>query len=230
MSELMRYIKTILSDLIKFFIIYLPGSTGRRIRYLYYKRKFKKCGTNVFIDEGVIIQNPEYISFGSNVWVGNGCVLIAGPINLEGRIVKRKENTNFTWQEGELIFSDNVDIGPFCLIQAHGGVYIGSNCGISSGTKLYSAVNLPTSPYDNSELIFFSHWNTKSAYIVSPIVLEDNVGIGLNSVILAGVHIGKDSFVVLDSVVINSFDENSYIEGNRAKRIKERFKMNKKNE
>jgi len=230
MSNLWGYLKTFLRDLVSFFIIYMPGSTGRRIRYFYYRRRFKKCGKNVLIDEGVVIENPEWMSIGNNTWIGSRCVLKAGPLDLGSRIVKRKEKRNFRWQEGELVLSDNVEIAPSCQIQAHGGIYIGSNCGISSGAKLYSVMNLPTNPYDRRDVIFFSHWNTKSAYMVSPIIFEENVGIGLNSVVLAGVHIGKNSFVAANSVVMGSFGENSFIKGNRAKRIKDRFKIKKEDE
>jgi len=72
--KLLRNIKTVLFDICTFFITYLPSSTGRKLRYVYWKRKFKKCGKNVIIGEGVIIQNPECISIGDNVWKRNFCV------------------------------------------------------------------------------------------------------------------------------------------------------------
>jgi acetyltransferase-like isoleucine patch superfamily enzyme len=39
----------------------------------------------------------------------------------------------------------------------------------------------------------------------------------------SGERIGRDSFVVSNSLVINPFPENSYIAGQPAKRIRERF-------
>ena len=50
-----------------------------------------------------------------------------------------------------------------------------------------------------------------------------SVGTCLNVVILPGVSIGKDSFVAINSVVNSSFEKNSMIAGNPAKRIKNRF-------
>jgi acetyltransferase-like isoleucine patch superfamily enzyme len=70
----------VLNDILKFFITYFPGPTGRKIRYYYWRGKFRKCGKNVLIDEGVIIQGPEYISIGDNVWIDKYSILMAGPV------------------------------------------------------------------------------------------------------------------------------------------------------
>lgn len=90
MLKYIRYAKRVLSDFFQFFLIYTPTPTERKFRYWYYKRKFKKCGKNVITDEGVIIQNQEWISVGDNVWIDKYCILMAGPVDLEGKIVKRK--------------------------------------------------------------------------------------------------------------------------------------------
>ena len=130
---------------------------------------------------------------------------------------------NINLAQGELYIGDNVHIAPFCIIQAHGGVFIGNNSGLSSGVKIYSFSNVPTNPYDPSDQVLFTTMCHRSAYLVGSVVLDDNVGIALNSIILPGVHIEKDSFVAPMSLVINSFEKNSYITGYPAKRIKNRF-------
>ena len=84
-----------IESLIALPVIYMPNPLGAKIRYLYYKRKFKKMGKNVRIDEGVIIQGAEWISVGNNVHIDKYCVIAAGKGNLSGRIVKRKENLDF---------------------------------------------------------------------------------------------------------------------------------------
>jgi len=57
-----------------------------------------------------------------------------------------------------------------------------------------------------------------------PIHLADNVGIGIGCVILPGVTILADSFVLSNSVVSSSFEENSLIGGNPAKKDGDRYK------
>src|SRR3989304_4746888 len=136
----MKYIIQAIQEFFKFFIIYWPGSSGRKIRYFYYKNKFKACGKKFYIDEGVIIDSPKSISLGENIWIDRYCVLIAGRAIVENskRLVERKLNPNFKGKEGELIIKSNVHIAPFCVVQAHAGVEIGENCGLASGTKVYS--------------------------------------------------------------------------------------------
>ncbi len=208
---------------------FLPGRIGNFVRYFYWRRRFKYCGKNVRIDAGIKITNPEFISIGNNVWLDNYCILIAGigKINLKAENIKIKENKFFKGQKGELIINDNVHIAPFCLIQAHGGVYIGKNSGLSTSTKIYSYSNLPTNPTDNSDIIYFTALNKHSYYFLSPVVLEENVGCAINVIILPGVCVGSNSFIAPNSVVITSFKENSYLSGNPAKKISERFNLEK---
>lgn len=218
--------KHLVSDVIRFLIIYMPGPTGRKLRYLYYKKKFKKCGKNVIIDEGVTIQGAEWISIDNNVWIDKYCVLIAGPINLDELIVKRRENKNFKGKEGELIIGSECHIGAFNIIQAHGGVYIGNFVTTSADVKIYSLSNYP---YDelNPTSVTYANCMVKDkpvSYIISPVVIEDGVWVALNTIVLGGT-IGKNSFVTSNSIVLNDIPENSYASGNPAKRIKERFKL-----
>jgi len=230
--RLIRKIKIAFDDLIRFPIIYMPGVLGKKLRYWYYKKKFKRCGKNVIIDEGVIIQGAEWISIGDNVWIDKYCVLIAGKVDLEGKIIKRKGNKDFRWEEGELIIGSGVHIGSFNILQAHGGVYLGNNITTSAGVNLYSLSNYP---YDenNPELITYANCMVGEGqpvpYIVSPIVINDGVWIALNSIVLGGT-IYKNSFISSNSIVVTDIPENSYASGNPAKRIKERFKLRDEND
>ncbi len=230
LEKIVKYIKHIAGDFIRFFIVYLPGPTGKKLRYFYFKRKFKSCGKNVLIDEGVIIQNPEWISVGDNVWIDKYSVLMAGPVNLEKQWVKKRDNINFKWNEGELVIGSGVHIGIFNIIQAHSGVFIGDNVTTSAGVKIYSLSNYPYNENEPSCITYANCMvgNDKPvSYIVSPIVIEDGVWIALNSIILGGT-VGKDSFIASDSLVLNDIPPNSYASGNPAKRIKERFKLEAK--
>jgi len=216
----------VLNDILKFFITYFPGPTGRKIRYYYWRKKFRKCGKNVLIDEGVIIKGPEYISIGDNVWIDKYSILMAGPVKFnDNSVVKRIENKNFKYEEGELIIGNGIHIGISNIIQAHGGVYIGNNVTTSAGVKIYSLSNYP---YDENDLKTITYANCmasgKISYILSPIVIEDGVWIALNSIILGGT-IGKNSFISSNSLVYKDILENSYASGNPARKIKDRFQM-----
>ena len=59
--------------------------------------------------------------------------------------------------------------------------------------------------------------------LIGKVVLHENVWIGLDTVISPGVEIGKNSFVRSKSIVLKSFEENSYISGDPATRQRDRF-------
>lgn len=228
---MLKKIEIVIHDIVKTVIINISGSVGRKIRYWYWSKRFKKCGKNVIIDEGVIIQNPEWISVGDNVWIDKYCVLIAGPVNLENKSVKRRQNNNYKWGDGELIIGSEVHIGIYNIIQAHAGVYIGNKVTTSAGVKIYSLSNYPFDEH-NPELITYANCMVKNGttlYIASPIVIEEGVWLGLNSIVLGGC-IEKNSFITSNSIVLNNIPKNSYASGNPAQRIKARFKTKANNE
>lgn len=61
------------------------------------------------------------------------------------------------------------------------------------------------------------------AYSNGPIIVEDDVWIGLQSIIMSGVTIGRGSIIAAGSVVTKSIPEFSIVGGNPAKFIKNRF-------
>src|SRR5699024_6060486 len=54
----------------------------------------------------------------------------------------------------------------------------------------------------------------------SPVVVEDNVLVGANAVVLAGVHIGKDAVVAAGAVVTKDVPAGAVVAGTPAKIIK----------
>ena len=104
----------LLKDVFLFFMTYLPGSGGNWLRYKFYKRRFKSCGKNVIVDVGVIINGAEYITVGDNVHLDKYCIIHAGKANI-GKI-KRKQNTAYQYDEGELIIGSNIHIVQFVLL------------------------------------------------------------------------------------------------------------------
>ena len=211
-EKLLRQIYFLIETLIR----NISGVIGIKIRRWYYSKRFAKCGENLRIDEGVIIQNPEYIYVGDNVWIDKYCILIAGKVDIPKGYIKIKRNKNYHYKEGELHIGNNIHIATQCIIQAHGGVSIGDYFTASAGTKIYSLSN------DVKKCKHGTQYSDTIYYIMSPISIEENVWIGINAVILGG-HIEKNSFIAPNSVVITNIKENSFASGNPAKKIKDRF-------
>lgn len=212
----------VLCDIGKLFIVYMPGKFGIKLRYLYYKKKFKKCGENLFIDIGVHIDGTEFISIGDNVYIDKYCIIATGK-NLTGKI-RRKQNDNFQGNEGEIIIGNDIHIAQFCILMGYGGIEIKNNCVLSSGCKVYSLTN---TAYDmeNKEKVISLMPYSQAPFLLSPVVFENNTWIGLNTIVMPSVNIGKDSFCTTGSLLMDDFQENSYISGQPAKRVRARFNV-----
>jgi len=212
-------------------IIYLPGFVGDKLRYLYYKPKLKYLGNNVKIDVGVHIIHPECISIDDNCWIDKYVILLAG-CPFEGkRKIYEKENINYHEKKGELKISKNVHIAPYVLISALGGVQIGNNLTIASGSKIYSFSHHYKNLLNIEDDFIYKFTSMappeEQALISSPIVIEDNTAIGVNTVVLPGVTIHQNSWIGANSVVISDIPPNVIAVGNPAKPIKDRFTQKK---
>ena len=212
----MKKVLNLYFQIVETLIRNISGRIGTVLRRKYYTKRFAQCGKNLVIDEGVIIQGAKDIFIGDNVWIDKYCILMAGKVDIPREQVKIKQNKNYEYMDGELHIGTNVHIAPQCIIQAHGGVSIGNDFTASAGSKIYSLSN------DVQNCKFGTYTQREINYIKSPIVIKDNVWIGVNTLVLAGT-IENDSFVTPNSVVITNIKENSFAGGNPAKIIKDRF-------
>jgi galactoside O-acetyltransferase len=181
----------------------IGGAVGVRIRYLYYKKQFKTCGSKVIIEEGVYFENLKSISLGNNIWIDKQTILLGGPFNPNSRNYYQKGSVIVNW--GDLVVSDGVHIAPFSLVQAHGGVHIGKNVTIASGSKIYSLShhykNL-NNPNDPKRYSFSTMAKAEDQFlIIGNVIIEDDAAVGLNSVILPGTHIPRGTWIAAMSTI-----------------------------
>lgn len=107
--------------------------------------------------------------------------------------------------EGEILIGDNCRLNG-TYVHAKKSIKIGKNCVIAAGTNIIDL--------NGHELI--SSNRTKGEDMPKEIIIEDNVWICVNSVILKGTVIGRNSVVAANSVVKGVFPPNSLIQGNPA--------------
>lgn len=212
----------LLKGILKLFIIYLPGNIGYKIRYIYYKKTLKTIGYNVKIDIGVLIEGESLISIGDNAHIDKYCIISTG-LDVKGS-VSTVSNANHTVNKGEIIIGDNVHIVHNCIIMGYGGVQFEDNVVVSAGSKIYSLTNTPTNPEYPSQIISIVPYD-QAPFLMGAVTLAENVWLGLNVIIMPGVFIGKDSFVVSNSLVLKSTEENSYLVGQPAINKKKRFNL-----
>jgi acetyltransferase-like isoleucine patch superfamily enzyme len=220
-------IKRAIFSLIESFLRNISGGIGSKLRFIYYRRRFKKCGLNLRIDIGVIFENPENMVIGSNVWVMEYSHLIAKPRNFEvtDRYIKKIMNDSYTSQnEGALEIGSEVQVGPYNIIHGFGGLLIKNRVTLSARVSIYSFSHYYRNDNDPSQITYANGMVTSASVscVESPIVLQDGVWLGLGVSVFSGT-IKKNSFVVSGSIVTTDIPENSYAQGHPAARIKERF-------
>lgn len=111
-----------------------------------------------------------------------------------------------------IVIGDNTRIHGTC-IHAYKSIEIGKNCLIAANTQIFDG-----SGHDLSMKNPENRINTQGS--TKPIVIEDNVWIGANSIILPGTRIGKASVVSAGSVVRGNIPPYSLVAGNPVKKIR----------
>ncbi len=175
----------------------ISGGIGRKLRYTYYRNKFKSCGKNVIIDEGVYFENFHTISIGNNVWIDRNTIFLGGAFNSIDRQFYQSGKSEIPW--GMLSLANGVHIAPFSLIQSHGGVSIGEDVTIASGSKIYSLSHhyRNLNDKDDKKRYSFSTMAEKidQFMIVGNVIIGDRAAIGLNSVLLPGTVVPEGTWI-----------------------------------
>lgn len=116
--------------------------------------------------------------------------------------------------ESNLQLSDHVFIGPFCFIEASGGVTIGE------GTQITHHVSIVTHSSHRAQRLLgraYVDWTgPKPGWIAGPVAIGPYCFIGPHSLLEAGTTLGRGCIVRAGSVVRGTFPEFSVIAGNPA--------------
>jgi acetyltransferase-like isoleucine patch superfamily enzyme len=162
------------------------------------------------------------------VHIDKGVILVAADpdLDLSMRDLKECRPPKSQIGRGELVIGDHAHIAQNCMIFAYGGVRLGSKCVLSAGSKLYSLTSLPWNPHNRGERgVSIVPYSCRSPSHMGPIELEENVWLGLDCVVFPGVTIERDCFARSNSLIMSSFPQNSYIKGDPARRVDERYRV-----
>lgn len=188
-------IKKIYLLFLTFFIVPIPTFLGENLRYLFYRKMFKKVNGKFKIGKHVNIMGFENIEIGKNVYFADYSQVFAH----DNGFVKIGNNfgLNFNSQIG----------GSF------GKISIGNNCAIAPNCVLRASNHT----FENPDIPFREQGHT-----YGEIVLEDDVWIASNCVITANTKIGNSSIIGAGSVVTKDIEPYSIVGGVPAKLIKKR--------
>ena len=120
---------------------------------------------------------------------------------------------NFTLLNGAIIMAEErIEIGSYCLISWNVGIADSDFHPLEPAQRLIDAHAL--APY-------FKDRPPRPPLRTVPVIIADNVWIGMNATILKGVTIGENSVVAAGSVVSKSVPPNTVVAGNPAIKVKE---------
>lgn len=169
---------------------------------------------NIKIKGKLIITGKPIIDIreGSYLYIGDGVALNSR--NKGYHINMHSPVKLFADRPGAQIrIGDKTRIHGTC-IHAYQSVVIGSNCLIAANCQIFDG-----NGHDLSFSCVENRINTKGS--TKPIVIEDNVWIGANSIILPGVKIGRGSVISANSVVTKDVPQMVVAGGNPAIMIKD---------
>ena len=187
---------------------YSRGAAGFFLRAAYYKNRLKRMGQNVFIDVGVTIWEP------GNVEIDQGCH-IDTYVNILGG----------ARGHGFVRIGKYVHVASFCVLAGRGGIEIGDYAAIAAGSNIYSGTNYYQNPESQSNklLCMSAAAPLDMQYVIEkPVAIGEYAFIGLDTIVLPGVTIGKAAVVGAGSMVGNDIPPFAIAVGSPAKVVKQR--------
>jgi len=164
-----------------------------------------KCNGNLIVKKWPIIdvKKGAYLEIGKNVTIDSDNYVYGYGLFTKTKLQAKNEGAR-------LIIGDNTIIHGSC-IHATELITIGANCNIAGNCQIFDCIG--HNIYDTEDHRPFV-LDTKK------VIIEDNVWIGLNSIILPGSVIRKGSVIAAGSIVRGEFEKFSLIGGNPAVFIK----------
>ena len=150
-------------------------------------------------------KEPGMIKLGNHVSCYAGCSFSIGP-NGQCRV------GDFTLLNGALIMAEErIEIGSHCLVSWNVGIADSDFHPLEPAQRLVDAKALAP---------FYKDRPPRPKLHTAPVIIANNVWIGMNATILKGVTIGENSVVAAGSVVTKPVPANTVVAGNPAVVVK----------
>ena len=173
---------------------------GKKVRIFYPTNL--QVGYNTIIEDGAEINclSQQGIKLGNRVTIGKYAII--RPSNIYGGPIG-----------AGLTMGDNSNIGPYNYIGCSGKITIGNNVMLAPRVSIYAENHV----FDHPDVLIRDQGVEKKE-----VIIENDCWIAANSILLAGVTIGKGSVVAAGSVVTENVPPYSVVGGVPAKLIKSR--------
>jgi acetyltransferase-like isoleucine patch superfamily enzyme len=206
-----------------------------------YRERFKSCGRDVVVEDGVEIEHPEVMEVGDRAYFFRGFRMIDEP-----RVVRI--GSDVTFYPGCFIqgpaerfeVADHVDFFPNTYISLGKGptsfVQIGRHTHFAPGCVLYGWGGLTIGPYCNiaahcvlatighDPLIREGKPMAVPPYVAQSTTLEEDIWLGANVTVTSGVTIARGCIIGANGVVNRSTEPFGLYCGVPARRVRDRKK------
>jgi acetyltransferase-like isoleucine patch superfamily enzyme len=159
--------------------------------------QFAAIGDHVIFEAGVLVFHPETISLGQNLYIGHGAILKG-------------------YYNSRMSIGDNAWIGQQVFIHSGGGVTIGRNVGIGPAVKILTSRHRE----EGTDIPIL-----QSTVEFAPVLIEDDCDLGIGSIILPGVTLGRGTQVGAGAVVTKSVPPYSVVAGVPARVLRSRLDL-----
>jgi acetyltransferase-like isoleucine patch superfamily enzyme len=186
---------------------------------------FGKAAGMVLTGKGVSIRYAKYLEAGKDLIIEDyaelNCLsrqkIIIGERVSIGKFAIIRPTNSYGGEIGEgLKIGNNSNIGPYCYIGCSGYIEIGNNVMISPRVSIYAENHV----FDRTDITMKEQGVNRQF-----VKIEDDCWVAANSIILAGVTIGKGSVIAAGSIVTKDIPPYSIVAGVPARVIKQRTQL-----
>lgn len=162
-------------------------------------------------------KNLQMRSFPMCRTVGTGKIIIGNNVKITNKLRENPAGVShptvlIAGSGAVLKIADNVGISG-AVIYAMESVTIGEGCMIGANSKIYTTDFHPLNAEDRRQRVH-------EATAKGPVVLGNDVWVGVNAIILRNVSVGNGSIIAAGSVVVKDVPAGVIVAGNPAKIIK----------
>lgn len=175
-----------------------------KIYTFFIKNSFQSFGQNSIIKPFLNLSNPQFISIGKDVNIGNSCRIT---VSTSFGNLKTKSIT-----KTKIKIGNHVDIGNNSFISANNNIQIGNH--------VIMAPDVFITDHDHGFLDVNKNLHQQPLTEGGFVKIEDNVFLGVKSSILKNVTIGQHSVIGANSVVTKDVPPFCIVAGNPAKIVK----------
>jgi acetyltransferase-like isoleucine patch superfamily enzyme len=153
-----------------------------------------QCGPDCVFEADVLIFHPENVYLGTNVYVGHRTILKG-------------------YYKNAMRIGDECWIGQMCFFHSAGGLSLGQRVGIGPGVMLLTSTH---------EELGRAAAPLASPVTFAPIVIEDEVNVGIGAIVMPGVTIGRGAKIAAGAVVTHDVEPYSVVAGMPARLLAHR--------